>query len=98
MASALKCVHDAGMVHLDVKPDNIYIAASSPSPAHANASAASAAGAPTASMGMGSQGTSSQGASGASGAASGAVYKLGDFGLAMVQGGQRAGTSEGDAK
>ena len=57
MASALKHIHGLGMVHLDVKPDNIY---STPS----------------------------------------GTFKLGDFGLAMAvaQGGQRAGTSEGDSK
>ncbi|GLC77229.1 hypothetical protein PLESTF_001901400 [Pleodorina starrii] len=63
MASALKRIHELGMVHLDVKPDNIYMAVGH-------------------SLGSGG----------------GGVYKLGDFGLAVVQGGQRAGTSEGDSK
>ncbi|GFR51461.1 hypothetical protein Agub_g13870 [Astrephomene gubernaculifera] len=66
MASALKRIHELGMVHLDIKPDNIYLASASGSIS--------------------------------SGASSGPVYKLGDFGLAMMQGGQRAGTSEGDVK
>ncbi|GIL84972.1 hypothetical protein Vretimale_9794 [Volvox reticuliferus] len=76
MASALKRIHDLGMVHLDIKPDNIYIALES------------------------SQANYSSGMPACSGSSSstGNVYKLGDFGLAIVQGGQRAGTSEGDSK
>ncbi|KAG2434370.1 hypothetical protein HYH02_012385 [Chlamydomonas schloesseri] len=81
MASALKRIHDLGMVHLDVKPDNIYLAA--PSPADLALRAASSAGVS---------------GSAASGSNAAPVYKLGDFGLAMLPGGQRAGTSEGDVK
>ncbi|EFJ41915.1 wee1 kinase-like protein [Volvox carteri f. nagariensis] len=69
IASALKRIHELGMVHLDVKPDNIYVALV---PARG--------GSPTACS-----------------SSTGNVYKLGDFGLAIMQGGQRAGTSEGDS-
>ncbi|PNH09824.1 Wee1-like protein kinase [Tetrabaena socialis] len=69
MASALKRVHELGMAHLDIKPDNIYL--------HAPPGSA---------------------ASTSSGTGAAVAYKLGDFGLAMLQGGQRAGTSEGDSK
>lgn len=69
MSCALKRIHELGMVHLDIKPDNIYTALFPP---HMGSGAACSGG--------------------------GNVYKLGDFGLAIVQGGQRAGTSEGDSK
>ena len=72
VASALKRIHDLGMVHLDIKPDNIYIASSGAGPCSSSSAPSSGC--------------------------AGTVYKLGDFGLAMAQGGQRAGTSEGDSK
>ncbi|KAG2494371.1 hypothetical protein HYH03_007428 [Edaphochlamys debaryana] len=77
MASALRRIHEVGMVHLDVKPDNIYTAAGPAAPSRDREHAVVAAQA----AGL-----------------SGAIYKLGDFGLAAMPGGQRAGTSEGDAK
>lgn len=55
VAAALKHMHERNILHLDVKPDNIYI------------------------------GRDGQ-------------YKLGDFGLAVIKGGQRVGSSEGDSK
>lgn len=87
VASALRHVHALGMVHLDVKPDNIYCALS-PSAAPAGPSSGPA---------PASVSTPRGGVSAAAGGG-GLVFKLGDFGLAMHKGTQRVGTSEGDSK
>jgi serine/threonine protein kinase len=88
MASALAAVHGLDMVHLDVKPDNIYVGVP---PRHRRVlPGAEAASQPRA---------SNSGTPGGSGGSGGVLYKLGDFGLAMLQGGRlRAGTSEGDSR
>ncbi|GIM05327.1 hypothetical protein Vretimale_9794 [Volvox reticuliferus] len=91
MASALKRIHEVGMVHLDIKPDNIYavlgrglLGAGVLGTQHRVDNSS-----PTATNTAGIHGCVT---------GSGALYKLGDFGLAMMQGGKRVGASEGDCR
>ncbi|GLC77231.1 hypothetical protein PLESTF_001901600 [Pleodorina starrii] len=96
MASALKRIHELGMVHLDVKPDNIYTVlgrglglAGAPE---------RAVGANPHAVGRGGGVNTPGGGGGGTCSGSGAVFKLGDFGLAMSEGGRRSGASEGDCR